>query len=247
MNEVKIEIFNVLKLSICQKIDKFKTQLLKQSLKNDGSIVTEIDEYVSMLIKEKILPHFPNWNFYSEEDFKQLSFPSLVLDPIDGTNELVKMIPECVVSLAMMPTSDLSDNNAKAWVFNPFTKEEYCSWQRTADYKVIPSSTGLISRTEYESGIFSDQEISKFNLKAVGSIAYKLAKLANGDCEFVITKKNKHVWDIAAGTILCRSHGIFMYQNGKVLNLLEDTIYEGPILWCRPEHHHKLISFINEK
>ena len=79
--------------------------------KKDNSPVTKLDLDLSLLIKNFFSEYeeYKNWNFYSEEDHGELKFPAIVLDPIDGTRELVKGVGECAVSLALMPSPKLSE------------------------------------------------------------------------------------------------------------------------------------------
>lgn len=72
--------------------------------------MTEIDHFVSEIIKEELSAHqnYSNYQYFSEEDFHELRFPCAVVDPIDGTRELSVGRPECAVSLALMHSPHLA-------------------------------------------------------------------------------------------------------------------------------------------
>jgi myo-inositol-1(or 4)-monophosphatase len=82
----------------------------------------------------------------------------------------------------------------------------------------------------------------------VGSIAYKLALLINGDCDFVITKRPKNIWDIAAGTHICKKFGFEVsFLEGDSTKITQD-LYQAPMIWCRKNNITQLIDqFKTEK
>jgi myo-inositol-1(or 4)-monophosphatase len=217
------------------------TSQIVSNLKHDDTIVTEIDLFVSTLIKAKLRAHpdFNNYNFFSEEDFDRLIFPSAILDPIDGTRELVKGRAECAVSLALMKSPDLSDPSNYGWIYNPFSGfsiDSAMPFVPTIDkskHKIL----GMVSRLEFEKGYFSnfiniDQKIV---ITPRGSIAFKLGLLASGGCDFVLSLSPKHIWDIAAGTVLCAQRGFKFYQNGIEITKLDEVLINGVLMWA-PEH-----------
>jgi len=214
------------------------SEKLKINTKADKTFVTEIDLFVSDLIKQKILAHgkFSHYGFYSEEEFEHLHFPTVILDPIDGTRELIMQRAECAVSLAMMKSSKISDPENYGWIYNPFTG---FSIDSTANF--IPTTNksskkilGLVSRSEFEKGHFDHytNSIGKIDVSPRGSIAFKLGLLASGGCDFVVSLSPKNIWDIAAGTILCSQRGFHMYQNGTKIEDLNQVRLDGILLWC---------------
>lgn len=209
---------------------------IQVNLKRDKSFVTEIDIFVSNLIKQKLQEHstYSQYTFFSEEDFKVYTFPCAILDPIDGTRELVRGRPECVVSLALMATPAIDDPNNFAWLYNPFSGfslDTETSFIPTAD-KSIQKILALVSRTEYHKGHYDKYlDISQMDITPRGSIAFKLGLLASGACDFVISLEPKNVWDIASGTILCEQRGIHFYENGKRVTMLDRQNYSGALIW----------------
>jgi myo-inositol-1(or 4)-monophosphatase len=231
-----------LREKICQKIDQIKCKKAKEiAYKDDQSPITVLDNFISDLIKENFKTYIAEgYTFYSEEDHKQLQSPCIILDPLDGTKEFIKDNGECAVSLAIFDDLD-SMKGILSWIYNPFKAFEVESGESSCTPKKRDKLLGLVSHTEWDQGLYQEyREQSEINLKAVGSIAYKLALLANGDCDFVITKKPKHIWDIAAGTMICQERGIDCFTKKGKLQSLNFKKIDGPILWCRRESQELL-------
>jgi myo-inositol-1(or 4)-monophosphatase len=190
------------------------------SRKEDQSLVTEMDFFISKSVEDIVSSQFPNYHFFSEENHLSLKFPAIILDPIDGTNEFIKKIPECALSLAFCneQISPTHVNNF-AWIYNFFTGFEISTLNRPVGETRLKGSNylGLVSRTEWNKGNFlkfrEKCEQNNINVAPRGSIAFKLALLAAGACDFVITLEPKNIWDIAAGTILCEQRGLSFYQH----------------------------------
>ncbi len=211
--------------------------LIQVDLKDDKSFVTEIDLFVSHLIKEKLSSHseYSHYAFFSEEDFKEYTFPCAILDPIDGTRELVKGRPECVVSLALMKSHKIADPDNYAWLYNPFS-----GFNLDTNVSFVPSLNKsvqklltFVSRSEFNKGHYNAYlDHPQLDITPRGSIAFKLGLLASGACDFIVSLEPKNVWDIAAGTILCEKRGIHFYENGKRITTLDRQHYQGGLIWA---------------
>ncbi|MCO4792710.1 MAG: hypothetical protein KC493_03300 [Bacteriovoracaceae bacterium] len=215
------------------------------SKKQDNSFVTELDLGLSRKIKSFFSQDekFKDWNFYCEEDHGELSFPAIVLDPIDGTRELVKGLGECAVSLALMPTPELSEGFGL--IFNPFTGMLIHTDQPfVAPSKVLePPLVGLVSRSEWGKGYYQGFIVDEVNLIPRGSIAFKLGLLAVGSCDFVYSMRPKNIWDIAAGSILLNNRGFNFYDSkGNKVSSLGTKKYDGPMMWAKEETYTRVID-----
>ncbi|MGZ3787428.1 MAG: inositol monophosphatase family protein [Bacteriovorax sp.] len=230
---------------------------IQVNLKDDKSFVTEIDLFVSTLLKEKLShhPEYSSYAFFSEEDFKEYTFPCAILDPIDGTRELVKGRPECAVSLALMKSHTIADPENFAWLYNPFSGfflDTTTPFVPSLD-KSIQKLLTFVSRSEFHKGHYNKYlNHPQIDITPRGSIAFKLGLLAIGACDFIISLEPKNVWDIAAGTILCERRGIHFYENGLRIKTLDRERYQGALIWA-PEELAPIIldcfkdEFKNEK
>jgi len=200
--------------------------------KTPGDPVTVIDLAISEDVKKISLEN--NWHFYSEEEPRDWELPLIIIDPIDGTRELIERRPECAVSIALIKTWDFTSEENEGWLFNPFTSEtftEETNQERVKQDKLL----GYVSRSETKHGLFKNLNHPQIEIKDVGSIAYKLGLLASGKIDFVVSLRPKNVWDIAAGTILCEKMGLELYSQGKRITKITHELYRPPLLWCKPE------------
>lgn len=205
------------------------------TMKSDGSPVTELDLALSAQIELLMEEHFPNTTFYSEEKFSNWSFPLLALDPLDGTREYIEGRDDWAISIGVFPTEDFQGDG---WVYNPKTRECFSDVQKL-DFIEKSQYGGEVSRSELKNGLFNQKVTEKFNLKAVGSIAYKLGRLSAGKSDFVVSLRPKNIWDIAGGTILCQKAGFKFYSQGTEVTSVQ-KLYQPPLLWCHEELYSEL-------
>ncbi len=231
--------------------EKNLKESLKVSEKEDRTLVTDIDLMVSNEVKTilKAHPKYHSYTFFSEEEYteeevKKLKFPACIIDPIDGTRELIKGRDECVVSIAFMNSADIHDPKNEAWIYNPFSGVEFSS--ETQSHSLLSKSAqealGLVSRSEWHMGLYQGFKSEAFILAPRGSIAFKLGLLSSGAIDFVVTKKPKAVWDIAAGTILAAKRGYKLFQAGHEVVEFSAVKYNGPLLWVSKFHQEELLK-----
>jgi len=202
----------------------------KIQFKQDGSPVTELDLFLSSHIEQIMLENYPAMTFYSEEKFDEWKFPLIALDPLDGTREYIDGRDEWAVSLGLFQNEKFE---GEGWVYNPKTNECFDHGKNTT-FVEKKKYRGEVSRSEWKKGLFTEKSTEKFEVHAVGSIAYKLGRLSAGKCDFVVSLQPKNIWDIAGGTLLCNEAGMKFYSRGKEVTSVEKS-YGPPLLWCRPE------------
>lgn len=216
--------------------------------KKDGTLVTQVDLVVHKFIQDQLERQglLSGVCFVSEESesSKEVEFyPSVVLDPIDGTKELARGLSECCVSLAYLKGPEIKKDGGWGWLYNPLSGFELSSEQPLSPGPALNKQVllGFVSRTEFEKRLFANERpCHDVVIVPKGSIAFKLGLLASGACDFVVSKRPKNLWDIAAGTLLCRQRGHHFYtERGEVKNWKD---FEGAelLLWCRPEIHHRV-------
>lgn len=239
-----LSILNRIKHDIGQKFDQvfIENELLEIREKGDRSLVTNIDLFVSDLFKKYFLIEFPEIHFYSEEDQGSWGFPLIILDPIDGTRELSMGVGECAVSFGIYFSDDFLDARNISWIYNPFTGLEINSLDHTKKMNYLQSDLlmSYVSRTEYEKGLY--QQVPNIQFFPKGSIAFKLGLLAGGSGNFVITKKPKNIWDIAAGTHICASRGIRLYHDGREIKKIQQNIYKNDLVWVSDYHRDRVLA-----
>lgn len=213
-----------------------------KSRKEDNSWVTEIDEMIS----NEVIDHFSKQGVHvlSEEASEQvLKFPCVIVDPVDGTRELVHEVPEFCLSLAYMNSPRFDDPLNVSWIYNPVTGFEIFSWQmekRHPSFIATEHLRGFVSRNGFTANISKSLLEHDIYVSPFGSIALKIGMLAIGACNFIYSVREKSAWDIAAGTHLTSLAGLVCYSQGKILEELNSIQIGGPLLWTRKEHVEKL-------
>jgi len=197
--------------------------------KSDESPVTDADEAAEAIILpilRKLLPGVP---IVSEEsglegraDFARDRF--WAVDPLDGTKEFIKGIPEFVVAIALaergVPVMGVS--------YNPIKDELFCGVRgagchlndkivTVSDAHTLEHSTILASRSETARGEWKAYE-GRVTVRPIGSVAYKLALVAAGQADATFTLTPKSEWDIASGVALIIAAG------GRVTDLYGEPI-----------------------
>jgi myo-inositol-1(or 4)-monophosphatase len=224
---------SIMKINL-QGIDELVRRYPKAEIqfKQDGSPVTELDLFLSSHVELLMESHFPTTTFYSEEKFSDWKFPLLALDPLDGTREYIDGNPEWAVSIGIFQTEKFE---GEGWVYNPKKQEIFSQEVVPYKFKTKTSYVGEVSRSEYNKGLFQrTNDEGKFIIEVVGSIAYKLARLAYQNSDFVVSLRPKNIWDIAGGTLLCNKAGLKFYSQGKEVTSVQ-KLYQPPLIWCHEE------------
>ena len=214
--------------SAADEIMRFYSSSFSVADKSPDNPVTDADLASDTLLRHGLLELLPEAGWLSEETAdspeRLTKDQCWVVDPLDGTKEFVMGIPEFSVSVALVedgvPTL--------AVIYNP-PKEElfYASRGQGAFYNdkaTTVSSTSELSgalvdasRSERKRGEFAPFE-EIVQLKTIGSIAYKLARVGAGLTDATWSRGPKHEWDICAGVLLIQEAG------GKVVDLDNDSI-----------------------
>jgi myo-inositol-1(or 4)-monophosphatase len=182
----------------------------------NGSLVTEADRLVNRVLHESLVRDLEGW--LSEESTDDLDRTERhrvwVVDPLDGTREFVAGIPEWSISVAMV-----EDGRAIAGgVCNPATQEIFLGSKETgvtyngrqvhaSKKDRLGKAVVLASRSEVERGEWACFEQASFVIRPMGSVAYKLARVAAGLADATWTLNPKNEWDIAAGVALVEAAG----------------------------------------
>jgi myo-inositol-1(or 4)-monophosphatase len=184
--------------------------------KAGGDPVTEADRAVNTLLHRLLLAPGEGWlSEESADDLTRLANDRLwIVDPLDGTREFVAGIPEWCVSIAWV-------DHGKAvagGIVNPATRESFLgSRERGLVYNgksAQPTSRDslegalvLASRSEFNRGEWEQFQGGPFSIRPMGSVAYKLARVAAGLADATWTLTPKHEWDVAAGVALVEAAG----------------------------------------
>ncbi|MBI3394238.1 MAG: hypothetical protein HY042_00205 [Spirochaetia bacterium] len=188
----------------------------------------------------------------SADDLGRLKKDALwVIDPIDGTREFVSGVPEFAVSVGRvekgrvtlgavaLPTAERMIVGGPGLGVRVYDLEGRELGERPGLSKKRPGErlTILVSASEHRRGRFKEFE-SEFTIQPSGSIARKLALLASGTGDLVVSLYPKNDWDICGGTGLVLGHeaGVVIELKAKARRVFntEDPLSFGLAAGPRP-------------
>jgi myo-inositol-1(or 4)-monophosphatase len=180
--------------------------------KGHNNPVTTADFEADDELKTSLRGQFPHYGWLSEEtadDGDRLKRERVwIVDPLDGTKEFIKGVPEFVVAIALaeagVPVLGVT--------YNPIKEELFWAARGMGCYmdgrpvqvtttRTIEHARVLASRSETSRGEWRAYE-GKIVVRPIGSVAYKLALVAAGLADATFTRTAKSEWDVASGAAL---------------------------------------------
>ena len=186
--------------------------------KSPNNPVTTADLMVNHRIREIIYHTFPDDGWLSEEteDSPDRLAKSRVwvVDPIDGTEEFIAGAPEFAISIALVvdgvPVIGVLHNPATAELFYAYTGGgAFCNGVpiRCSPHRTLKQASVLVSQTEHQKGLLAGLIPLVAEIQYIGSVTYKLARLAAGTGDLYVTVRPKNEWDFCAGDLILREAG----------------------------------------
>ena len=185
--------------------------------KSKDNPVTSADLAADKYLKETLIRQFPDDGWLSEETAdspQRLNRKRVwVVDPLDGTKEFVRGLPEFAISVALVedaePRIAVVYNPARDDLFAAAKNRGACrggSTIRVSAQTELQGSNIFVSRSEHSKRLFGSlQECT--SVRSIGSIAYKLALVAAGEADLSISIRPKSEWDVCAGALLVQEAG----------------------------------------
>ncbi|MFC1581748.1 3'(2'),5'-bisphosphate nucleotidase CysQ [Candidatus Neomarinimicrobiota bacterium] len=223
---------------------KSKYEIRDKSFHNP---VTTADHASDAYLKQTLCDNFPDYGWLSEEtvdSYERLEKSHIwVVDPLDGTKEFIEGVPHFVISIALVEQHE----PILGILYNPVTDELFTAVKNKGAFfngeqihcslkSNLKDMTILNSRSETRRGLW-DPFMNEFKeLRAVGSVAYKLGLTAAGEADIFASLRPKNEWDICAGHCIVREAGgelktIFgkPVQYNQKTTLIEPGITAGAI------------------
>ena len=183
----------------------------------------------------------------------------LIVDPVDGSNNAVRGIPYCSVSIAYAKGKNIGDIK-KAVVLDLVSKDIYWSIKGEGAYlnanKIHVSDLDLSDKSFFELNLpkknaFKNVErlkpiIQQFHrIRILGSSALTLCQVASGSMEaFINLRESNRLVDVAAGyLILKEAGGKFFSVKGVDFDLELSIKTKFPFIACNAN----LESFLKEE
>ena len=191
--------------------------------KGKADYVTRVDIAVQSYLQEKLLKMHPEIKFLGEESSDNnvdLAFPTWILDPIDGTTNLIHQYQMSAVSLGLL----VEGKPYLGIVFNPFTNEVFYAQKGKGAFlngekievtpvKAIDECLVSIGTSPYEKHradvifeTFKKIFVAAQDIRRSGSAALDLCYVAAGRLGGYLERGLKP-WDYMAGVIIIQEAG----------------------------------------
>jgi myo-inositol-1(or 4)-monophosphatase len=226
--------------------ERFTPGAIETEYKIGHDPVTEADRALDAAMRKELLREGEGWlSEESVDDASRLGKKfAWVVDPLDGTREFVAGIPEFCVSIGFVEDG----RPVAGGIYNPATREKivgaidcgvlYNGQPAKPSQKTdLKGSVILASRSELKRGEWQRFQNGEYEIRPMGSVAYKLALVAVGKADVTFTLTPKNEWDVAAGVALVESAGGFTstldqkpLQCNRKNPLLSGLLASGPLL-----------------
>ena len=205
---------------LLQHMDRPDTLNIRQKNKND--FVSEVDRMAEEAIIATIRRHYPDHGFLAEESGKHNPDSDFIwiIDPLDGTTNYLRGIPQFSVSIAFKERGRLS----QAVVYDPAKEELFSAGRgvgsqlngrrlrvtqrRALDGALFATGFPFRQPALYKSymGMFTKLVGETGDVRRQASAALDLAYVAAGRLDG-FWELALHEWDIAAGVLLVQEAG----------------------------------------
>ncbi|MBQ1474528.1 MAG: inositol monophosphatase [Ruminococcus sp.] len=213
--------------------EKLRTQI---SMKGEADFVTEVDYQISKYLEKELSKLTPDIGFMSEEEDTQIVPTRWILDPIDGTTNLVYGYNVCSVSLALCVDEVIEFGV----VYNPFNGDVFTGYRgkgaffngkklpqipdRELENCLIEFGAGSTRKEQADVAFAIGKHVFKncLDLRRVCSSALSVCYVAQGRLNGYFEKELKP-WDYAAAGLILEECG------GKMCDWYGDKIrYTAP-------------------
>lgn len=204
------------------------------------SPVSEADIAIDHLLHDRLLEARPGYGYLSEEtedDGSRLVVPrTFIVDPIDGTRGFISGTTDWTIPIAVVEAG----RPIAAVLIAPAREELYQAILGGGTYrdgertevsrrKDLDGATLAVSQRLLRSASVSDRARAKSVFHA--SLAYRLARVADGRSDGAAIKANARDWDLAAADLLVReAGGQLTYLDGKLPRYDRPETDHGPMV-----------------
>jgi myo-inositol-1(or 4)-monophosphatase len=229
-------------------------QPLRQWIKGESSPVSEADLAVNEFLQERLLRLAKGYGWLSEEtedDPARLEAENVwIVDPIDGTRAYLAGQDDWTISVALAARG----RPTLGAIFAPVSQEMFLAVAgRGASRNGAPIATSPGSDVVGAKIVGPKRHINwlaSLNANAIampriGSIALRLARVAQGVLDVAFAGGNSHDWDLAAADLLVHeAGGALTTTAGEALTYNGSELVHGALLAAGQERHAALINLI---
>ena len=219
------------------------SQDIQYKKESGNSPVTAADYEADQYLAKFLGGEFPHDGWLSEETVDtsdRLEKKRVwIVDPLDGTKEFIKKLPEFCVSIGLVEDSI----PVVGVIYNPISDEMFYAQKKKGAFlngnqikistiQDIEYASIVVSRSEHTKGLWNSYKSNFSSIKSIGSIAYKLGLAASGFYDITATVAPKNEWDICAGDCIINAAGGVMKKiNGdSIIYNQKKTLVTAPII-----------------
>ena len=222
--KTELEIATLAAIEAGEIISSYYKSIYQIEEKGYKNPVTTADHKSDECLKNLLIGARPKYGWLSEEtvdnDLRIDKERVWVVDPLDGTKEFIEGIPNFVVSIGLVQNGI----PIVGVLHNPITLETFTASKGNGAFlngKLITCRAKdsvsdmviLNSRSETKKGLWEKFKSDFYELKAIGSVAYKLGLTAAGEADVFASLRPKNEWDICAGNCIINE------ASGKLIDL----------------------------
>ncbi len=213
-------------------------------------LVSEADLLAAERLREALSKLVPDAAWLSEEHVDtghRLASPCVwIVDPLDGTREFLLGVPEYALSVALVengqPVLGVVHNPARGHTVAALVPSEAIDVK--VDGPVPDRMRVLVGRGEADLDEVPPLP-GNVEVQGVGSVAYRLALLAEGSADAVVSHYPRAEWDVAAGAAVCAARGVVVTDYfGRPLRFNKPNPAVAGLLAARPAVHRRLQTYL---
>jgi myo-inositol-1(or 4)-monophosphatase len=224
----------------------------KQWAKGETSVVCEADIAVDLFLRERLLGAGSGYGWLSEETednaVRLNTARTWIVDPIDGTRSYLAGRPDWVISAALA----VNGRPVLAALFAPVSEELFLATAgggATRNAVAIAANPGQAldgAKVGAPKRIFDQLAELQIHVKAmprIGSLALRLARVADGELDAAFAGGASHDWDLAAADLLVHeAGGTLTDMQGRQLVYNRPEPVHGALIAAGRERHAPLLA-----
>ena len=220
--------------------------------------VTDADYAADAVLHERLMPLVAGAQWLSEESRQDAPLldgqPTWVVDPLDGTREFLRGLPEFGVSAGLFVQDRLVLGAVALPVQHEVLSGLIAGERREARRDGAPFALAphgeearrvVVSRHDYEHRAI--QRHIPHEVYPCGSAAVKLVHAARGQADVYLATGPRMLWDVAGGTAVLRAAGgELLTFGGEVLALSPGRVHVPPYAAGQPQACVALLRRLGE-
>jgi myo-inositol-1(or 4)-monophosphatase len=221
------------------------------------SPVSEADIAVDTFLRQRLGELAPRAGWLSEEtedDPARLDIETVwIVDPIDGTRAYLAGRADWSVSAALVTRG----RPVLAAIYAPVSQELFLASAgggATLDGKRIATSAGVhvagtkVAGPKRHINWLAEVETGAVTPPRIGSLALRLARVAQGELDVAFAGGNSHDWDLAAADLLVHeAGGALTTLTGHGLTYNRSELVHGALIAAGRERHAALIRLVGSR